>query len=94
MIPPNSVIEKWLHHDNKFTISELASLLGVEPSWYKLAIRAPWDHVTPAMMEKMAVLLYRPLPEVFWACWMRPEHMTTSTAKLEAIAALNKMGVK
>lgn len=94
MIPPNSVIEKWLHHDKNFTYSDVSAVLDVDSRWYVIAIRAPWDFITPSMMEKLSVLVDKPLPEVFWACWMRPEHMTEGDeGRLRAISALNKAGI-
>jgi hypothetical protein len=47
------------------------------------------------MMQKMSILLDRPLPEVFWACWMKPESDIKEDRRLlDALAVLNKAGVR
>jgi len=91
----NSIIEKWLHYDKSLKKDVVARILGEEYLWYKSAIRAPWRHMTPSHMEKLAILAGKTLPEVFWACWVRPEHMTNGDRRrLEAISILGKIGVE
>jgi len=92
---PRSVIDKWIHFDRGFKHADVAHAIGVELGWYSVALERPWDHFTPSMMQKMSILLDRPLPEVFWACWMKPESDIKEDRRLlDALAVLNKAGVR
>jgi len=90
-----SVVDKWLHFDKNFTHKGICTALGIEEDKYILYLNKPWDYFTVSQMEKLAYLLEKDLPEVFWACYKKPYSEAAYDEKLlKTIQALERAGIK
>jgi len=95
MQKPRSVIHKWLHFDKSYSVKQVRTVLGFEPSQYMSAMERPWEHFTVLHMEKIAYLLDKSVGEIFWACYKRPySYIFEDDAKLRTVSALERAGIR
>lgn len=92
---PLSVIDKWLHFENKYRPVDIQTILGMDSGKYTIMLSNPADKMTINQMEIVGALVGRDILEVFYAAYKKPtKDIAHDLNRLKVQTALDQLGIE